>query len=155
MQVRISTLAALQAHLLTDITGPSSLKALLGYTNSDPRIGRPFPADQAKDPYLAIEVIAVPPFPGVPALFTAMIVVTAFARTDIAAIRIADRVHSLVNGDVAGDDRWVYDFSNSAIGVKSTSRPSRGKVKYVEELKFHQDSVGFSAVVNLLGPCSS
>jgi hypothetical protein len=146
---RAAILAAFSAKLQTDVTGTASLKALTEATDAVPKIGREVQPEQAKDKSIGLTVRTVRPFSGSPGLVRVGLSATCFAKHDVNAMKIADRVHELIHGPVDETERWFFDFSNSAIKVRSATRPRRGSIRYDEETKFFADTVSFEATIQV------
>ena len=119
--------------LRTDSGGADRLVELTKHRTNRIRIGRGFAPRKDHTPYLSVSITASTPInESATFIQTARVRFTVYARTELTAFDIADRIEVLLD-DESGTNRSFYDFSGSSAGEVST-RSSRLKERSEPEL---------------------
>jgi len=135
---------AITDKLRTD-TGAGSLVELTGHDASSPtgyKIGRASPTTKEKDPYLGVKILqSLPLVEGgdVTHVQRARVAFHCSAKSELTAIRLADRIEKLlhwkVEDDAARKPDGFYSFSNTDISTRSVRFKAR-----TPEPDFDEDS---------------
>jgi len=119
--------------LRTDTGGADRLVELTKHRANRIRIGRNFAPRKDNTPYLGVSITASTPInENATFIQTARLRFNVYARTELTAFDIADRIEVLLD-DESGTNKSYYDFSGSLVGEVST-RSSRLKERSEPEL---------------------
>ena len=113
--------------LRVDSSGADSLVSLTDYSTSNYSIARDAPIVKERTPFLGVKVTMSVPLIGDGAttrIQTAEVELVAHARSELTALKIADRLEYLVH-ESQTDDRQFYDFSDTNVSNRETLFKSR------------------------------
>jgi len=129
--------------LRLDNVGPINLVKLTQHSPTDIRIGREKPAIKEKTPFLAVSVNnSTPLISGGVATSVqhAIVAFSACARDELKAMRIADRLESLLHV-VGGANNSYFDFPGDEVGIRYSAFLSRPKATFDQDLDYWEDRI--------------
>ena len=118
---------AIIAKLRADSSGADSLVSLTDYSTSNYSIARDAPIVKERTPFLGVRINISVPLMGDGAttrLQTAEVELVSHARSELTALKLADRLEYLVH-EVQTSETQFYDFSDTNVSNRQTMFKSR------------------------------
>ena len=140
--------------LRTDNSGADSLVSLTEYSVSNYSIGRDMPMVKDRTPFLGVKIVLSVPLieEATTRIQTASVELVAHARSELTALKIADRLEYLVHETQTSDTEF-YNFSDANVSNRQTMFVSREAPNFDENTDVWSVQVELD-VIWINQPCS-